>query len=302
MLRLQVLLARAGVGSRRACEQLITDGKVKLNGKTVTQLGVKASPDDHISVDGKTIRLQKPVYIAFFKPRGVLCTNSDPFERKTSLDFLKNIKERVYTIGRLDMDSVGLVLLTNDGNFAQYLTHPSHELVKEYEVYVKQELRPSDFENLQKEIYIGGKKTQPLKLVSYEYYTDTKTSKVIVQLAEGKNRQIRRVFEVAGFEVVKLKRTKIGTLGLGDLRPGQHRKLTDKELAKLYPAAEKAKTAEKFETTTAKAEHPQAKRAKTRKTQGRVGRVYSKKTAGATKAFLKSAKDRKNKGGFFNKS
>ena len=229
--RLQKILARAGIASRRHAEQYIVDGRVTVNGKIVTELGTKADPErDHIKVDGKLIRLPKRmVYLAFNKPKGVVTTASDPQGRPTVLDFVKGIKERVFPVGRLDYASEGLLLLTNDGEFANRVMSASTHLPKTYLVKVNGRLTPEQEERFRAGVPLHGRRTAPaglrlIKPAQNPWYE--------VTIIEGRHHQIREMFKHFGRLVEKIKRVKIGFLELGPLQPGQCRPLTAAEIGR----------------------------------------------------------------------
>lgn len=231
-IRLQKFLARCGVASRRKAEEFIREGKVKVNGRVVTEMGIKVSPDDHVEVDGKPVKPEKKkVYILMHKPRGYVTTVSDPEGRKTVLELLDGIKERVYPVGRLDYDSSGLLLLTNDGDFANLLMHPKNEILKVYIVTVKG--KPSDkaLDMLRNGIRIDDYVTAPAFVRVLAVY-ENKT-KLEITIHEGRNRQIRKMCEKIGHPVVRLKRVAYGTLELGSLKPGEWRFLTEREIKQL---------------------------------------------------------------------
>ncbi|WP_304222726.1 pseudouridine synthase [Gracilinema caldarium] len=225
-IRLQAFLARCGIASRRASEALILAGRVSVNGTTITELGTKVSEADTVLVDGKAVRLeQQKLYIALHKPAGYICSARDPQGRPLAQDLLpKNITERVYTIGRLDFRSSGLIIFTNDGDFAAALGHPSAELEKEYLVDSTVPIPDSMLEAFSRGIEIEG-----------ERYTCASIERlgrksVRVVLIEGKNREIRRVFSYFHLHPQRLHRVRIGHLLLGSLPEGQSRPLTAEEL------------------------------------------------------------------------
>lgn len=229
--RLQKLLAHAGVASRRKAEQLIVEGRVKVNGAVVTELGSKADPEqDHIRVDGKRIGgPERPVYLAMNKPKNVMTTASDPEGRGTVMELLRGVKARVYPVGRLDYQSEGLLLLTNDGEFAKRITSAATHVNKTYVVKVNGLLTPEQEEKFRQGVFLGGKRTAPagLKLIQRKenpWYE--------VRLIEGRQNQIRLMFKNFGRLVEKLRRVRIGFLDLGSLRPGEFRHLTPQEVAR----------------------------------------------------------------------
>jgi 23S rRNA pseudouridine2605 synthase len=229
--RLQKLLAHAGVASRRKAEQLILEGRVAVNGAIVTELGTKADPEqDHIKVDGKHLRApEKPVYLALNKPRNCVTTVDDPEGRTTVMDLLRGVRARVYPVGRLDYQSEGLLLLTNDGEFAKRITSAATHFTKTYVVKVNGPLTPEQEEKFRQGVFLEGKRTASagLKLIQraenpwYE-----------VRLIEGRQNQIRLMFKNFGRLVEKLRRVRIGFLGLGALRPGEFRHLTPAEVTR----------------------------------------------------------------------
>ncbi len=246
--RLQKILANAGVTSRRKAESLILEGRVTVNGKTVLELGSKADPDhDHIKVDGKLIHQPEHFeYIALHKPDSVVSTASDPQGRTTVIDLLHGVKGRVYPVGRLDYHSEGLILLTNDGDFANAITAARSHVPKTYLVKSKGQLTPEAEEKFRTGIPIDGKRTAPaglrlLRRADNPWYE--------VRLIEGRNQQIRIMFKHLGHLVEKLKRVRIGTIELGSLKPGKFRRLTPDEVRKLMRMAQGASAGGRREST-----------------------------------------------------
>lgn len=238
--RLQKILAQAGVASRRKCEEMILAGMVEVNGEKVTTLGVKADPAvDLISVNGKPIKGEKKIYVMLNKSKGVISSAKDPQGRKVVGDFLPGIKERVYPVGRLDYDTEGLLLLTNDGEFANMLTHPSHHVPKTYHATVKGVPHGSALEKLQKGIMLEDGMTAPAEVEYHDVDTENNEAKITITIYEGRNRQVRRMFEAIGHKVVRLKRIKFGDLYLQDLGRGKYRHLTPKEIDSLLAEARK---------------------------------------------------------------
>jgi 23S rRNA pseudouridine2605 synthase len=229
--RLQKLLAHAGVASRRRAEQLIVEGRVTVNGAVITELGAKADPErDHVKVDGKHVRApEKPVYLAMNKPKNIMTTVSDPEGRPTVMDLLKGVKARVYPVGRLDFHSEGLLLLTNDGEFAKRITAASTHVAKTYVVKVNGPLTPEQEKRFREGVPLGGKRTAPagLKLIQR-----SENPWYEVRLIEGRQNQIRLMFKNFGRLVEKLRRVRIGFLELGSLDPGKFRHLTPAEAAR----------------------------------------------------------------------
>lgn len=238
MERLQKVLAEAGIASRRKCEELITAGRVQVNDQVVTTLGVKVdASQDFIKVDGKPIRKQSKVYLIFNKPKGVITSAEDPEGRKTVTDFFKHLKERVYPIGRLDYDTEGLLLLTNDGEFAHLLTHPKHHVPRTYLATVKGVPHGSLLDKLREGIKLEDGMTSPAE-VEYQDVDPEKNETVIkITIYEGRNRQVRRMFEAIHHPVIKLKRIQFGPLQLSGVPRGKSRSLTPLEVNELRNAA-----------------------------------------------------------------
>ncbi|MFZ5907622.1 MAG: pseudouridine synthase [Nitrospirota bacterium] len=230
--RLQKILAEMGIASRRKAEELILEGRVTVNGQIAT-LGTKAdAAKDHIKLDGKLlIRPEPTVYLIFHKPKGVVTTLHDPEGRPTVKDFLKKIKYRVFPVGRLDYDSEGLLLLTNDGDFAHLLLHPSKKVYKTYLVKVKGEPDEAKMQKLRKGIRLKEGITAPARIKKLRETENNTWFEMTIH--EGKKRQIRRMFLEIKHPVLKLKRTKIGGLSLGDLGAGEYRFLTAGEIEKV---------------------------------------------------------------------
>ena len=235
--RLQKILSSAGVASRRLSEQLIAQGRVTVNGKVVTELGTKADPaSDDIRVDGRRVKLQqRRRYILLNKPRGYVTTRSDPQGRKTVLDLLKGVREYIYPVGRLDYDSEGLLILTNDGDLAAYLTHPSHEVERVYEAKVRGVPDAHAIERLEKGVTMEGRRTAParVEVKTRPSTTDVSHSVVHITIHEGRNRQVRQMFDAVGHPVMRLTRVRIGPIEDPRLPPGHWRELTPEEIARL---------------------------------------------------------------------
>ncbi len=237
--RIQKIISAAGITSRRAAEELIAEGRVRVNGTVVTELGTKADPNkDHIKVDGKLINpKQPPTYIMLNKPAGFMTTMADPEGRPTVHDLLKGVKVRVYPVGRLDYNTEGLLLLTNDGDFAHLITHPKHEFPKTYLVKLKGVLDDGAIAALEAGVFLKDGKTAPARIRKIR--KEEANSWVDITIHEGRKRQVRRMFDHMGHSVIRLKRVKTGGLTLGDLAEGAYRHLTSPEVALLRETAEK---------------------------------------------------------------
>jgi 23S rRNA pseudouridine2605 synthase len=237
--RLQKILSQAGVASRRASEQLMLDGRVSVNGATVRELGSKADPaHDDIRVDGRRVKVvEHHRYLLLNKPRGYVTTRSDPQRRPTVIDLLRGVREYVYPVGRLDFDSEGLLLLTNDGELAAHLTHPSHGVARVYEARVLGVPDAHDLERLSRGLIFDGRRTQPadVKLLPVRRGADGAT--MVLTIREGRNRQVRRMCEAIGHPVNQLRRVAIGPIRDARLKPGTWRDLRDDEVALLRKAA-----------------------------------------------------------------
>lgn len=235
--RLNKYLAECGLTSRRKADEWIDAGKVKLNGKTVYELGVKVDPKtDKIEVDGKLLKAkpQNQVYIAFNKPTHVMTTMSDPEGRPTVKDYFPKMKERIFPVGRLDWDTEGLLLMTNDGDFAQAVIHPSQEIPKTYLAKLDGQPSEAQFEKLRRGVTIPkGGKVKALFIERMKKGSD-QYDWVRISVAEGKNRQVRQMFEKIGFDVKKLRRVAIGALPLGTIPRGAHAYITPQGLAKIF--------------------------------------------------------------------
>ena len=229
--RLQKYMASCGVASRRKCEELILSGKVKVNGILVNELGAKVDPEnDTIEYDGKIIsKEEKKIYIMLNKPEGYICSAKDEKDRKTVLDLVK-VKERIYPIGRLDYDSSGLILLTNDGEVYNKIIHPRKEIIKKYIVIVKNKITEKDVKAFKAGIDIGGYVTAPASLKNISYDEEKNISTIEVSIHEGKNRQIRRMCAALNHDVISLKRVSIGDIKLAYLKKGEYRELSSEEI------------------------------------------------------------------------
>ena len=233
--RLQKFLANAGIASRRKCEELILNGKVEVNGEVVTELGTKVSDKDIVKYNGKIVKPEEEkVYILLNKPIGYVTTAKDQFNRDTVLDLVK-INKRIVPVGRLDMYTSGALILTNDGDFVNMLTHPKNEINKTYNVTVKGNITKEDVENLQNGVEIDdGYITKPAKVKILKIDEEKNISRIQITIHEGKNRQVRKMCEAINKKVLALHRCKIGNIEVKDLKVGNWRYLTNKEIANLH--------------------------------------------------------------------
>ena len=231
-MRLQKFLADAGIASRRAGEQFILAGRVEVNGKVVRQLGSKVDPvHDKVSVDGKAVRVKRKLYVALNKPRGCVCSRKDEHGRPTIYELLPREWGNLYSVGRLDYDTEGLIFLTNDGQFALRLTHPRYEVVKKYVATMDGRAEQEMLEQFMRGVFHEGEK---LKAHRARLVSATKSVSVVeLELMEGKNREVRRLFESQGASVKRLQRVQIGKIKLGELKPGKWRTLTEPEINSL---------------------------------------------------------------------
>ncbi|OPX90484.1 MAG: Ribosomal large subunit pseudouridine synthase B [Pelotomaculum sp. PtaB.Bin104] len=235
--RLQKVLAEAGIASRRRSEEMISAGMVKVNGKVVTELGTKVNPaQDKITVNGEAIFLSShKIYLVLYKPRGYVSTLHDDRGRKQVIDLLKGVAGRVYPVGRLDYDSEGLLLITNDGDLTYALTHPRHQVAKTYLVRVQGVPPQAKLDQMSAGLLLEDGPTAPAKV----HLVSIRDGKALLEITlhEGRNRQIRRMCEHIGHPVLRLKRTRVGNISLGSLLPGQYRHLTGTEFKRLKDLA-----------------------------------------------------------------
>lgn len=227
------------MGSRRFCETLITTGKIAVDGKVVTELGTKVDPNKvNITFNGKPVeRVQNKIYIILNKPIGYTSTRSDPHAKHTVLELLKGIDAYLYPVGRLDVDTSGLLILTNDGDFTKLLTHPSHEISKTYVAVVEGRIAAANLTRLERGVKMEDGVTSPAKARLLTYSPSEGTSTVELVIHEGRKRQVRRMFETMGHPVVKLARTKLGDLDLKGVEEGRFRYLSPKEVSELRKLA-----------------------------------------------------------------
>ncbi len=234
MERLQKIIANSGYCSRRKAEELIKNGKVLVNGEIISELGYKVDESSEIVIDGKTLNKDEKVYYILNKPRGIISSSNDEKGRKTVIDLI-NTDKRIYPVGRLDYDTTGLILLTNDGELTNLITHPKNKIDKVYVAKIKGYLNPKDLMILKNGVVIDKNfKTSKSKVKLKRYDKKSDTSIVELTIHEGKNHQVKNMFSALGYEVLKLKREKIAFLTLDNLPSGSYRMLTIKEVKKLY--------------------------------------------------------------------
>ena len=232
MERLQKVIARAGIASRRKAEVMILDGRVKVNGKTVKELGTKVSSKDVVTVNNKAISVEEFVYYVLYKPEGFVSTTNDEFDRNTVLDLVPNDK-RIYPVGRLDYDTSGVLILTNDGSFTNKVTSPKHHDEKEYEVKMKGFLRKEESLLLSRGVQIENYMTKKAIIKNVVYNKDNESTKATIIITEGKYHQVKKMFELVGHPVQKLKRVRFGVVTLDKLRKGEFRLLKPHEYKQL---------------------------------------------------------------------
>ncbi len=233
MERLQKVIAASGISSRRKAEELIVDGKVKVNGKVVTELGTKVSGKDIVEVNGKVISKEEKEYYLLNKPRGVITSTSDDKGRTTVVDLI-DTTSRIYPVGRLDYDTTGALLLTNDGEFANIITHPKNSIDKVYLAKLNGIIKGEQINKLKDGIVLDNVLVKPTRVKLKKVNKDNNTSMVEITIHEGKNHEVKRLFESVGFLVDKLTRERIGIFNLEGLKSGEYRKLTLKEIQIVY--------------------------------------------------------------------
>lgn len=238
MERLQKVIAASGIASRRKAEDLITEGKVKVNGQIVRELGTKVSSSDTVKVNNQIIEKEPKEYYILNKPRGVVTTTSDEHNRKTVVDLIPT-KARIYPVGRLDYDTTGLLLLTNDGEFANILMHPNDNVSKVYMAKLDGIIKGEQINRLKDGVEIDGTLVSASRVKLKKVNEKNNTCMVQITIHEGKNHQVKKMFEKVGFKVDKLKREKVAFFDLKDLQSGEFRKLTPKEVAKVYALEQK---------------------------------------------------------------
>lgn len=256
-IRLQKLIAGTGLASRRKAEELITAGRVMVNGKVVTELGTKVDPvRDHVKVDGRHLSAAQPfVYMMLNKPKHVMSTLDDPGGRTTVKDFLRGVSVRVFPVGRLDFDSEGLMLLTNNGDLAQALLHPRYHVPKTYLIKVKGVLTDEEIAQLERGVRLEDGMTSPAMLKKVRKVEANSWLEITIR--EGRKHQVKRMLESVGHPVIKLIRIKMGPLSLGDLQPGEFRFLTDREANLLREVVEdRVASVERGEEPSARPKRP----------------------------------------------
>ena len=230
MERLQKVIDQSGYTSRRKAEELIVQGRVTVNGEVCKVLGTKVSSKDMITIDGYTLNKEEKVYYIFYKPAGVVTTMHDEFDRRCIADYFKDVPQRVFPVGRLDYDTTGVLLVTNDGEFANLMMHPSSHLPKIYEVSIDGILNHQEKRMLEQGIYLEGVKTLPCEIKIVGVDEKHGTTMLMIRLTEGKNRQIKKMFESIGFNIKRLHRLSIGDIKLGGMTPGSYRRMKIKEV------------------------------------------------------------------------
>ncbi len=235
MERLQKVMSNCGVASRRASEQMILDGRVRVNGVVVRELGTKVDPDkDIVLVDGQRLEMQPKHYYLFNKPKGVITTSSDDQGRVTVMDYFKKEKDRIYAVGRLDQNTEGLLIMTNDGELANILMHPSKMVDKTYEVKVKGRIADSVLQHLADGVELKDGMTAPADVYYIGFDNRSGITTIEITIHEGRNRQVRRMMEYFGFQVHNLRRVQYAFLTLSGVKRGAYRSLTAEEVAELY--------------------------------------------------------------------
>lgn len=233
MERLQKFIAESGYTSRRKAEELIINGKVKVNGKVVTELGTKVSGKEEIIIDGEILTKEEKEYYLLNKPREVITSVSDDKNRKTVVDII-NTNKRIYPIGRLDYDTTGVLLLTNDGDFANILMHPNNKIDKVYIAKIRGIIKGDSINKLKNGVTIDGRKCEKCRVKLRKTNINNNTSTVEIVIHEGRNHQVKKMFEAVGFEVLKLKRERVGIFTLEGVSSGKYRRLTPKEISTIY--------------------------------------------------------------------
>lgn len=241
MERIQKIIAQSGICSRRKAEEYIKQGRVKVNGEVLTELGYKAKKSDYIEVDGSPIQKENKVYFLMNKPKKSMCTNNDEHNRLSVVDLI-DCKERIFSVGRLDYDTSGVLILTNDGEFANEIIHPRYHLPKTYNLTVNNILSPSDMMKLKKGIVLDdGYKTMPAKVKIKEKDEMKKQTTLDLTICEGKNRQVKRMIEALGYKVTRLHRTQLGCIRVDGMSQGDYRRLKPHEVKMLRKMVQEGK-------------------------------------------------------------
>lgn len=235
------MMAQAGIASRRKSETLIVDGKVKVNGEVVTELGTKVSATDRIEVESVQIVKEEPVYFLLYKPTGIISTANDEKGRRTVVDFFPHVTERIYPVGRLDYDTSGVIIMTNDGDFSYLMTHPKFEIQKKYIAKVKGIPQREDLKKLEQGIQLDDGMTAPANVKMRTVDKKSNTALIEITIHEGRNRQVRRMFDAIGCPVDKLRRESFAMLTTVGLNAGESRELTKHEVKRLRVLAETGK-------------------------------------------------------------
>ena len=232
--RLQKVIANCGIASRRKAEQLITEGRVKVNGVICDKLGTTVSKTDVVEVDGKIIANQSKVYLVMNKPRNYICAVSDDRGRPVITELITDIEERIYPVGRLDFDTTGVIILTNDGEFANTLMHPSNHIKKTYRVSISGRVENAKIQKLREGVELDGVLTQNAIIEIVKFNAENNKTTVNMSIFEGKNHQVKRMFEAIGYQVVKLHRVSVGEISDKGMKFGQYRDLSEQEISSFY--------------------------------------------------------------------
>ncbi|HPF41847.1 MAG TPA: pseudouridine synthase [Phycisphaerae bacterium] len=291
--RIQKVLAAAGFGSRRACEQLVEDGRVTVDGRVVEQLPVVVDlAVNRVTVDDKPIRVQKFVYFVLNKPKGYFCTNSDPDGRRRAVDLMVGVRERVFPVGRLDAESMGLLIMTNDGDLALKLTHPRFQTPKTYRAEVRGQPDTESLDKLRKGVWLAEGRTGPADIAVI--HSSRKKSVLEITLREGRNREIRRMLARFGYPVTRLTRIKMGRISIRKLPQGSYRPLSEDEVKYLYRLAEGLETGEVELATGAKktgAKRVARGRGGSSRLGGRSSNIRGRRNAGKKKRVRRDVEE-----------
>jgi 23S rRNA pseudouridine2605 synthase len=306
-IRLNKFIADCGVASRRKADQIIEEGRITVNGKKVYELGQRVRPTDTVLLDGKPLKLEtRYVYIMFNKPRDIVTSMSDPNDRPHVGQFFEDYPVRLFPVGRLDWDSEGLLLMTNDGEFAQKIAHPSKEIPKTYHVKLDDHVPPEKLEKLLKGVSILGGGKVKAKSIRKLRKGSNKKDWLEVVITEGKNRQIRKMFQKIGFDVQKLQRVAIGKLEIGKIERGQYKELTTRQIEKIFEVKEtgsdkRKKTQAKTSLKRQKTNESSEITSKKKKKKKAAGRPKPKSKTYSSALGKKTKKKKKKKTGFVRK-